>query len=90
MSDHAAGISPEELQRIAGQAETQWRKREDPRWKTTKFQATDQDGNAVPLKVEFYHHETFPMGGQLYTLDVRRADTGQLLHQDRLSLDPLG
>ena len=43
-----------------------------------------------------YHHETFPMGGQLFTIDVRpltpegEGDRTRLLHRERITHMPQG
>ncbi len=37
-------ISQAEIERIAAQAEEQWRRRARPKWRTEKFSVTDQEG----------------------------------------------
>ena len=73
-------------------ATARWRRNKQPDSFTTKV-AIRQDGQVDHVNVRIYHHETFPLGGQTFTVDVRalpdnRETPGQLFHRARIHLAP--
>lgn len=65
------------------QAVREWTQRNHP--DDFNERAEDADGNEV--NVHIYHHETFPMGGQAFTVDVRpEKGSPELLERSRVSL----
>ena len=74
-------------------ATQRWRKANTPDRFTTCLQP-DISSLDQPVEVQVYHHETFPMGGQLFTVDVRpltpegKGDPTRLLYRERISHIP--
>ena len=73
-------------------AATRWRRNQQPDSFTTKV-AIRREGEVDYVNVRIYHHETFPLGAQTFTVDVRefpdsRETPGQLVHRGRIHLAP--
>ena len=71
-------------------ATMRWRRNKQPNTFRTKVPTRQRDV-IEHVQVHIYHHETFPQGGQTFTVDVRelpRTDEqyGELLHRDKIQL----
>ena len=71
-------------------AKIRWHRNKRPDTFRTKV-ATKNGDQTEHVNVHIYHHETFPLGGQTFTVDVRtlpdhHEQPGNLLHRDRLNL----
>ena len=78
------------LDTAIGAATMRWRRNKQPNSFRTKVPTRHKDV-IEHVQVHIYHHETFPQGGQTFTVDVRElpaADEqhGQLLHRDKIHL----
>ena len=72
----------------------QWRLQECPDWFETDITNETEQG-PKQLTISVGHHETFPLGGQLFTVDIRSGPYPHiLLHRERIEYyqgdEPLG
>ena len=77
---------------VINTATLRWHRNKQPGTFRTKV-ATRKDENIEHVNVHIYHHETFPLGGQSFTVDVRnlpgqQEQYGELVHRDRIHLTP--
>ena len=64
---------PQHLQNPFKTAVRRWKENESPDDFTTDITIETENGTQE-LTVSIYHHETFPLGGQLFTVDIRSQD----------------
>lgn len=64
----------------------QWRRQECPDKFTISIENETEQGSQQ-LAVSVYFHEMFPLGGQLFTVDIRSQDPypDNLLHRERIA-----
>lgn len=76
---------PQHLQKPFRTAVRLWKENESPNDFTTDITIETENG-AQELTVSVYHHETFPLGSQLFSVDIRSQDPypGNLLHRERI------
>ena len=76
---------PQHLHNPFKTAVRRWKENESPDEFTTDATLETENGTQE-LTVSIYHHETFPLGGQLFTVDIRSQDPypGNLLHRERI------
>lgn len=73
-------------------AEKRWKNKDTPQRMTARVKLTE-DLETPVVNVLIYHHETFPMGGQTFTADMRKlpeagqkASGGALIERRRFHL----
>ena len=76
---------PQHLQNPFKTAVRRWKENESPDYFTTDITIETENGTQE-LTVSIYHHETFPLGAQLFTVDIRSQDPypDNLLHRERI------
>ena len=79
---------PQHLQKPFRTAVRRWKENESPDDFTTDVIIETENGTQE-LTVSVYHHETFPLGSQLFTVDIRSQDPypDNLLHRERIEHD---
>ena len=79
---------PQHLQNPFKTAVQRWKENESPDDFTTNVTIETENGTQE-LTVAIYHHETFPLGSQLFTVDIRSQDPypDNLLHRERIEHD---
>ena len=76
---------PQHLQNPFRIAVRRWNENESPDDFTTEITSETENGTQE-LTVSIYHHETFTLGGQLFTVDIRSQEPypDNLLHRERI------
>ena len=76
---------PQDLLAPFNNAVKQWRLQECPdEFKISTANETEQGTQQLTISVR--HHETFPLGAQLFTVDIRSQDPypNNLIHRERI------
>ena len=76
---------PDHLRASFDEAVEQWNEADNPDKFTFPVTAGPKNDPAAPKVIKIYHHETFPLGGRLYTMDSRSGEEYpyNLLHRTR-------
>lgn len=85
-------MTPQSIDTAINNAKARWNRNNQPDRFITR--TPTRNGDVLEhVNVHIYHHETFPLGGQTFTIDVRtlpddRQNPGELLHRTRFHLAP--